>query len=290
MINDAVLTVPPDPAGDVYEPGSSVSYACTEGYVDVGGNLLECNDGSWTVPVGGDEPSCLPVDVDSDVVIVLDNDRNVDNCEAKEAMLGSAPYDASQAQFSTNFPNFYRQLVVSKMLASNWRSNSSRWALKYPVGDCNAEDFSDYGFLRTFDEPLEQLMNDGQYSCVENLFHLSGIRCSDKYLDSNEETNRKMIIIFSQNTDTIVYTTGIWSIYLSDDEAAEIADVFVISTLEKDNRDYQRNINFWNELVCDKANSDGSCLFNGAFIGSQWDDVDQLNNEIRNFYTPPQQE
>jgi len=127
-------------------------------------------------------------------------------------------------------------------------------------------------------------MNDAEYSCADDVFHWNGIKCSDGYLDGNQDSgNRKMIIMFSQNTETVLYTTGIWSIYVTADEAAEVADLFVISTERRQSRDYDSNVNYWNELVCDKLNGE-SCYFNGAFIGSQWDDVESLTEEIRKFY------
>jgi len=266
-------------SGTTYSNGDVIVYVCAEGYLLVGDDSLVCSTLGWIPVVGSIPPSCLPADVASDVVIIFDNDKLVDDCATN-----GETNDANDEGFSGKFPKFNRQLMVATMIANEWRSDSSRWALKYSsAGDCEAADYSDYGLLRSFDQSLEQAITDAEYSCADDVFHWNGIKCSDSYLDMNSSGNRKMIIMFSQNTETVLYTTGIWSIYVTADEAAEVADLFVISTERRQSRDYDSNVNYWNELVCDKLSGE-SCYFNGAFIGSQWDDVDSLTDEIRKFY------
>jgi len=277
-----------------YMPGFVANYMCNEGYIFDGsddGFMYMCNDdGTWSTSDENILSPCLQVDVASDFVVVFDNDRLVDDCDEKAAQIGAAPHFANSNTFSTDFPNFNRQLDVAKMINEVWRSNSSRWAWKYATGDCSgpAEELGsqDYGLLRVFDDEssLEQTMSNAQYECVANLFHWSGIKCSDKYLDSQQSSdNRKAIVIFAQNSDSNLYTSGVWGIYVSEAVAAGIADVFVISTVRRDNNAWESNVNHWNEIICNR-DDDESCLLNGAFIGSQWDEPQDLMDGIREFY------
>jgi hypothetical protein len=268
------------PDDDVmWHPDDVITYQCEPNFVQVGWNRYQCTNGSWSVEDEKDELECLPPDVSTDFVITFDSDKLLDGCDDT-----FAPYPYTDEEFAGEFPNFNRQVMMAEMLNAEWRSNTSTWLLRDDVSqECGDDEAFAIG-----SQSFQQLTNDIQYTCADRIFHWNGIKCSEQLIEMYENAgfdNRNMIIIFAQNMENNLYTTGVWPIFVNADVAADVSDVsdvFVISTVRREDEDWESNVNYWNTLLCDKDQGE-SCLLNGAFLGSQWDEARALADNIRKF-------